>query len=307
MNYKKIAKRLLALTTIFIVFFTCSCQKKNLTEQKEKLSVVTTIFPLYDFAKAVAGDDAEIILLTQPGVDSHSFEPKSTDMIKISECDIFVYTGKHMEIWAEKLISSVATENSVICDTSKGIELEYKENHSHNHSVDPHIWTGIKNAEIMVKNICDAFCKADEKNSGKYQKNTEEYIKELQNLDNEFKTAFSEIEDKTLVFTSRFPFYYFAKAYNINYLSAFDSCNAETEPDIKSMASLIERIKKENIKTVFYTELSDKKITDAVTTQTGATAKLFHSCHNVTKEEFEKNETYLSLMKNNLKALEGLK
>ncbi len=310
----KTLKKPLNLFTVFLLVFLllslCSCEKKE-SIKKDSLTVVTTIFPIYDFAKAVAGNSAEIVLLTEPGVDSHSFEPKSTDIIKASECDLFIYTGENMEIWAKKLISSIKSENTVVCDASKGIFLEdthnNEKNTEHLHNIDPHIWTSPKNAKIMVQNICTAFCDADAKNKEIYEKNTNEYLIKLDKLDKEFENAFSYLEDKTFVFTSRFPFLYLAKDYNINYISAFESCSLETEPDIKSMATLIDTIKNENIKTVFYTELSDTKITDAVTQQTGVKSALFHSCHNVTKDEFERKETYLSLMKKNLKALEGLK
>ena len=307
---KKTLNLFIVFILVFSLFGLTSCQKKQ-ADKNEKLLVVTTLFPLYDFAKAVSGNTAEIILLTQPGVDSHSFEPKSSDMIKVSECDLFIYTGENMELWAKKLISSVKSESTVICDTSKGITLENthstKESIEHLHNVDPHIWTSPKNAKIMVQNICTAFCEADAKNKEVYQKNTNEYLKELDKLDNDFKNVFSKLTDKALVFTSRFPFLYLSRDYYMNYISAFESCSLETEPDIKSMTTLIDTINRENIKTVFYTELSDTKITDAVTSQTGVKSSLFHSCHNVTKEEFERGETYLSLMRNNIKALEGLK
>lgn len=310
MKFKNTVNIFVIFIIVFSLFSLSSCNKTD-TEKKDKLLVVTTLFPLYDFAKAVSGNTAEIILLTQPGVDSHSFEPKSSDMIKVSECNLFIYTGENMELWAKKLISSVKSESTVICDTSKGITLEHthndKESTQHLHNVDPHIWTSPKNAKIMVRNICEAFSKADKNNEEIYQKNTDEYLKELDKLDNDFEDTFSKHIDKTFVFTSRFPFLYLSKDYNIKYISAFESCSLETEPDIKSMTTLIDTINRENIKTVFYTELSDTKITDAVKSQTGVKSSLFHSCHNVTKEEFERGETYLSLMRNNIKALEGLK
>ncbi len=308
----KLSKKILLLIIAFLLVLTCSCTKKEDKRNDGKLSVVTTLFPLYDFAKAVSGGNADITLLTQPGVDSHSFEPKSTDMIKISECDIFVYTGENMELWAQKLISSVKSEKTVVCDTSKGVKLDcsemhISEEHSHTHNLDPHIWTSPKNAKIMVENICEAFCRADKKNESKYRKNAQEYIKNLEVLDKDFENTFSQINGKKMVFTSRFPFYYLARDYNADYISAFESCSAETEPDIKSMTVLIDYVKKENIDTVFYTELSDPKITQSVTSQTNAAALLFHSCHNVTKDEFERGEGYISLMQKNLKALERLK
>ncbi len=302
-------KKLFLILLIISMLFISSCTVKETSKTDNgKISVVTTLFPLYDFVKEIAGDNADITLLTQPGVDSHSFEPKSTDMVKISECDVFVYTGKDMEIWAEKIISSIKSENAVICDSSENITLEcadeHENEHAHNHSLDPHIWTSPKNAKIMVENILKALCHADEKNKETYKQNADIYIKELDTLDKEFEKFFSE-NKKTMVFSSRFPFYYFAKDYEISYKSAFESCSAETEPDIKSMTTLIDTVKKENIETIFYTELSDPKITEAVVEQTGAKAKLFHSCHNVTKDEFERKETYLSLMRNNLNALKG--
>ena len=151
MKLKKFLNLFVIFLIVFSLFSLTSCNKRE-TGEKEKLLVVTTLFPLYDFAKEISGNNAEIILLTQPGVDSHSFEPKSTDMIKVNECDIFIYTGENMELWAKKLISSVKTENTLICDTSKGIRLQHthdtNKSTDHFHDVDPHIWTSPKNAKI---------------------------------------------------------------------------------------------------------------------------------------------------------------
>ena len=246
-------------------------------------------------------------------MESHSFEPKSTDMIKINECDLFIYTGKNMEIWADKIISSLNPDKTVVCDSSSDIELlcgdehEKEENHFHLHTYGPHIWTNPKNAVVMVKNICSSLCTADEKNADFYKKNSLEYIKELENIDKEIRAVLNEKKNKKMIFASRFPFYYFMKEYGISYESAFTSCSGESEPDIKSVKKLTDSVKKENIKTVFYTELSDIRIPEAICDETGASSMLFHSCHNVTKDEFEKGEGYLSLMKKNVESLkEGL-
>lgn len=294
---------------VMLLLFLASLSACN--EKTDKLSICTTLFCEYDFVKAITKDKADITLLIKPGVESHSYEPQTKDMINAEESDVFIYTGSYMKTQAKKIIDAIKTEKMIVCDTSENIELK-NSNHlhekSHHEDSDPHIWTSPSNAVTMVKNICDAICKADEKNAEFYKNNAKSYIEELKQLDCDFKEVLNEKENKKMIFGSRFPLLYFTEEYQISYDSAFDDCSGETEPGVKVMAHLIEEIKNENITTVFYTEMSDTRVADALCEETGAKKALFHSCHNVTKDEFERGETYISLMKKNVEALkDGVK
>ena len=321
-------------TTVFLIFLLAGCASDSEKEvpaikdtKSDKLQVVATLFPQYDFARQIAGDRAEVILLLPPGVESHSFEPRPSDIIKINESELFIYTGEYMEPWSQKIINSMkdSGSRSIVLDISQGIELikteeaeaedhhegEAKETegeHEQEHLYDPHIWTDPINAKEMVANISDALCHIDPANADYYKENAAKYSAELDVLDVEFKTIVSSGKRDEIIFGSRFALYYFTKRYGLSYRSAFDSCSSETEPSARTVAGLIEEINKKQIPAIYFAEMEDPKVAKSISAETGAKLLLFHSCHNVTKEEWKAGATYLSLMKQNAENLkEGLK
>lgn len=301
---------LILLAVLMLSFCSCKSTKTN-TPKTTTLKVCTTMFCEYDFVRAITKDKAEIILLVKPGTDSHSFEPQTKDMVDASECNVFVYTSPYGKNQSEKILNAIKNEKTIICDTAKGIKLEssrhdHEKEHEHENEhgdYDPHIWTSPKNAMKMVDNVLEAIIKADPQNTDFYRKNAKAYIEEISSLDKEFESFFQENKNTKMIFASRFPLLYFAKEYNVEYDSAFDDCSGETEPGVKVMSRLAKEIKDENIKTIFFIEMSDQRIADTLCQETNCKKTLFHSCHNVTKDEFQRNETYVSLMKNNLQSL----
>lgn len=300
--------------SVFIIFLLAGCAsepEKNVPAVKDaksdKIRVVATLFPQYDFTRQIAGDKADVTLLLPPGVESHSYEPTPSDIIKINKSDLFIYTGEYMEAWSSKIIDSMkdSGSKSLVLDVSRGVELVSEDEQEHRY--DPHIWTDPLIAKVMVSNIRDALCRIDPVNADYYKKNAAKYDGELDALDAEFKTIVSGGKRNEIVFGSRFALYYFAKRYGLSYEAAFDSCSSETEPSAKTVAGLIEKIKKERIPVIYYAEIEDPKVARSISAETGAKLLLFHSCHNVTKKELEEGATYLSLMKQNAKNLkEGL-
>ena len=291
----------------------------------DKPQVIATLFPQFDFARQIAGDKADVTLLLPPGVESHSYEPTPSDMTKIHKADVFLYTGENMEAWSHKLVLSLEDSGSecLIVDVSKGVplartediekehdhEAEEADHHDevHSHIYDPHIWTDPQLAKIMVSNILEGLCSADPDNAEFYKANASAYMKQLDALDLEIKSVVDNAKRREIVFGSRFAFYYFAKRYDLDYESAFDSCSAETEPSARRVASLIDEIKEKKLPAVFYAELEEPKTAKAMSAETGAKLLMLHSCHNVTKDEWEDGATYLSLMKQNAENLkEGL-
>jgi zinc transport system substrate-binding protein len=291
-----------------------------------KLQIVATLFPQYDFARQIAGDKADVTLLLPPGVESHSYEPVPSDIVKIGNSDLFIYTGKDMEAWSQKIIDSIRDNGSksMVLDVSRGIKLvktadieaehqheggasETETGEDHEHVYDPHIWTDPQLAKVMVSNIEEALCSLDPQNADYYRQNVRQYQSKLDALDTEFRTIVKNGKRNEIIFGSRFALYYFAEQYGLKYEAAFDSCSSETEPSAKTVARLITAIKEDKIPVIYYAELEDPKVARSISKETGAKMLLFHSCHNVTKKEREKGATYLSLMEQNVKNLkEGL-
>lgn len=230
---------------IFLVAISIGIEHNNEIEE-EKVQIVTTIFPVYDFARQIAGDKAEVTMLLPLGTESHDYEPSPQDIIKIQEADLFIYTGKYMEVWAENILQTLPSTENVV-DASKGIKLksveeieeehgeheEEQEEHKHNHEYEVHIWTSPEYAIKMCDNILEKLCLVDEENREYYEENAKHYKEELEELDKEFKKTVDNAKRKKIISGSRFPFYYLTNRYGIEYEAAYDSCNSETRSKCK--------------------------------------------------------------------------
>lgn len=286
----------------------------------EKLNVVTTLFPYYDFIRQIAGDNVTVTMIVPAGMDTHSFEPTPADMIKIQKADVFIYNGGDMESWVPQVLEASDHKEQVTdCmmdyvktvaeETVEGMEPEEEGEEGDEEEVeyDEHIWTSPVNAQKIVAEICNVLSKADPKNADNYQKNTDAYIEQLTGLDKEFKDVVSHSKRQTMIFGDKFPLRYFVEEYGLTYRAAFNGCSTETEPSADTVAYLIDTAKEEKVPVVYYIELSSGKIADTICESTGAKKLLFHSCHNVTKEDFDSGVTYMDLMEQNVINLkEGL-
>ena len=270
---------------IFITLFTFSgCVKKETEDYN--LKIVTTIFPYYSFAKEICGDYADISMLIKPGAESHTYDPTAQDILRIKNSDIFIYTGGKSDIWVETILSSIDTSKTKII---KAIDLV-------DYSEDEHIWTSIKNAIKITESIYGSI------DNEQYSNNKDTFVNKLELLDKKFEKAITSSQ-KTVIFADRFPFSYLANDYGLKYISAFPSCSEESEPSVPTIAKIINTIKEEKISYVFYIEFSNQKIADTISNETSVDKLLFHSCHNITIDDFNSDVSYLSLMNQNLKNL----
>ncbi len=304
-------KKFISLFMSAVMIFMTACSSSEPTVQNENsnemLKISATLFPQFDFARAVAGDKAEFTLLLPSGMNSHSYEPSPADIIEINNSDLFIYTGEYFESWADDIVSDIDTDKTKVLDVSEGIELTCAEEHNHeheeehhHHEYDPHIWTSPVIAMEMVDNIADALCEKDFENSDYYRKNAENYKKQLAELDVEIKEVVQNSKRDTIYFGCEFAMHYFVEEYGINYVSAFDSCSGETEPSAKVMSEIISSMEENNVPVIYYKEISEPTVAKMISEETGAEMLMFHSCHNVTNEDFKNGTTYIDLMKQNI-------
>ncbi|TSD02088.1 MAG: zinc transport system substrate-binding protein [Parcubacteria group bacterium Athens0714_26] len=310
---KKILFAVGVIAIIAIGFFAVLNIAQKPTNNSQKITVVTTLFPLYDFAKSIGGDKVEVSLLLPPGVEAHTFEPKPSDIVNINESDLFVYTGKFMEPWAEDIIRGISGKDIKIVDTSAGIELmkeeehedkhgtvHEEEEHGHEHGgIDPHIWLDFDNNKIMLDNIVKALTEKDPANADYYQKNATDYKTKLAQLDNQYRTTLSKCESKEIVYGGHYAFGYLGKRYGLAYESAY-GISPDSEPSAQDLAKIVEQIKKEKIKYVFFEELVSPKVAETLAKETGAGLLLLNPAHNLTKKDFENKASFLSIMEKNL-------
>lgn len=308
-------KKLFAAALAAIFMITLSGCSATESVESDKISVVTTIFPAYDMARAVFGDTAEITLLLKPGMESHSYDPSARDIVKIGECDLFVYNGGESDSWVDNILSSVEDVDSfkmMDCvqaleeEHTEGMQHDEHEEHSEEEEYDEHIWTSPKNALLILDGISAQAQALFPENAELYKERAAAYAAEISAVDESFEKLF-EGEERCFIFGDRFPLLYFFKEYDLNYSAAFPGCGSEVEPSAQTVTYLLEKLKEsDSIPAVFCIELSNRKLAQTLAEEAGLPVVEFHACHNITADDFAAGETYASLMRRNYDAISNL-
>lgn len=336
---KKITALLLAL--FMLVAALAGCGKQNDTNQTDKLSIVTTIFPEYDWVREILGDkadNAEITMLLDNGVDLHSYQPTADDIVKISDCDLFIYVGGESDEWVEDALRNAANGNmkvinllEVLGDSVKTEEIvegmqeaehEYEdaeehehedahahedaEEHEHEEEADEHVWLSLKNAKMLVRVISKALQELDPDNKDIYAANADAYVKKLSALDAEYQAAVDAASNKTILFGDRFPFRYLVDDYGLRYYAAFVGCSAETEAGFETISFLAKRVDEWKLPCVLTIEGAQHKIAETVVRNTTAKNQrvlTMDSMQSTTSKDVKNGTTYLSVMEKNLSVL----
>jgi len=309
-------KRMVFLVSLLLLTLLCaSCRNKDVPAGGEKkLRVITTLFPLYDFAREVAGDRAEVILLLPPGMEPHGFEPKPEDLFRVSKADIFIFTDKYMEPWAVDLVKKVGNSKLLVVDAGKGAKFlpavgadehdgeKVDHGHDHGEGMDPHIWLDFANARQMVENIAEAMAAKDPADRKYYMDRAVSYNKRLTALDERFKEGLAGCATRQFLHGGHYAFGYLADRYGLNYKAAY-AASANAEPTPKKIAGLIMQIKSDGLKYIFYEELISPTVAEAIARETGAKLLKLHGAHNIARNELEAGVTFISLMEKNLENL----
>lgn len=305
---------LIIVMTIIVMCF----KTESVVKDEEKLQIVATLFPQYDFAKQIVKNKADVKLLLNSGVETHNYEPTGKDMITIlSNSDMFLYTGTNLEPWTEKIVQNLETTNCKIVNVSDGIELitieefeerhinseilieEHEEEHKHQEIYDGHIWQNPKNAVKMLDNVLKALCEIDPDNAEYYTKNAEEYRNQILELDGELRNIVNQSERKEIAVGGEFAYAYLVEEYGINFVSVYTNCGEGEDPSIAKVKSVIDYINKYNIPVVYYEELSEGTVAKMIAEETEAEPLVLYSIHNGDTEK----DTYVSLMSKNLENL----
>lgn len=275
---------------------------------RDGTSVVTTVFPLYDFAREVAGDiDVELTCLTDSKADMHSFTPSSQDIMAIADCDVFVYVGGESDAWVADVLAQHPNKNRVVIRCFDALDGRLlSEEDTDEDECDEHVWLSLRNAQVMVDAIAEALGQADPENATAYVSNAAEYRAQLADLDARYEQALS-CTDKTLLVADRFPFAYLAHDYGLTCFSAFSGCSAETEASFQVIAELADALNAHGLTHVFVIDGNDPTLAQAVIAQAGAEGVevlSLNSMQAVTSSDVAEGATYLSLMEENLDVLE---
>ena len=331
---KRIASFFLALA---LAFSLTACTVPVEKADDGKIQIVATLFPYYDFARAIVGNRADVTLLLSPGREAHSFEPTPLDAVTISESDVFLYNGGEGEYWVDSMLDAAGENIAVVArmmDYVDALDEEYVEgmqgadghdhdhehgshddhdDHDHDHEedehdsdeveYDEHIWTSPKNAVVLCRAVCDAICKADPANEDFYRANCDGYCAQIEALDARFASLCESAPHKLLVFADRFPMLYFCREFGLDYRAAFHGCSGDTEPSLATIKYLIDKVEDEDIPVVYTIDFGTKKIAAVVSECTGAAVDTLYSMQTVSRADFDAGETYLTLMERNYEAL----
>lgn len=320
---RKNKKISLLLATILLVLNASACTG-SVRKEDGRISVVTTNFALYDFARAVCGDMCDVEMLISPGAESHDFEASLSDIAKIADSDLFVYVGGESEDWVEDIfvsldslgekinamcvLDSVETYAEEIIEGMTHIhgescDTEHEHDHEHEEAeADEHVWTSIPNAIAVMKDISMRVAEIDPLLEASLDTNCSGYAAVLDKIDAEIMAVVESASDRTLIFADRFPFRYFAERYSLTYYAAFPGCTSDTEPSLDTVNFLIEKVRESGLP-VFVIEFSDGTTAKAVQAETGCDILTLHSAHNVTHDDFDSGVTYADIMQRNLDAL----
>ena len=298
----------------------CACgQQAQAPETDGGVNIVATVFPAYDFASQIAGDDGNVTLLIPPGSEAHSYEPTPQDIIRIQNCDLLVCNGGESEAWLDEILGGMGNEIPTVVmldcvdalteEDKDGMQVHKHHDHDHDHDehddeeYDEHVWTSPVNAQLICRAISAALCQADPAHASDYTARCVDYCAELQELDADFRGVIANAKRHTLIFADRFPVRYFVEEYGLDYFAAFPGCADDTEPSARTVAFLIDRVREEQAPAVLYIEFSNQKMADIVCEDTGCEKLLFNSCHNVTADQLRGGVTYLELMRGNLETV----
>ena len=284
--------------------------------ESDKLQVVTTFYPMYDFTKQVAQDDAEVSLLLEAGMEVHSFEPSSQMIAEIQDADVFIYNSPEMETWVPDVLASIDTSDMVVICASDAITLlEYEgeahahdheseeegANAGHSHTVDPHVWLDPVLAQTEVSTIAEGLAEADPDNAEDYLENAGIYNGKLNELDEAYRAAFEGTENRTFV-TQHAAFAYLAARYDLNQISV-TGLNAEVEPSAAALATLSDYVKANNISHIYFENNASSQTAETLAEEVGVELAVLSPLEGITEEDQKKGSDYISVMLDNLEAL----
>ena len=318
-------KKFTAVLLTFVLFLSL-CPVSGLAEEAGKIRVVTTIFPIYDWVREIAGDtgNTEITLLLDSGVDLHSFQPSAQDILKVATCDLFIYVGGESDEWAEDALAEAVNPDMVVISLVEALgenakaeeivegmqaeeeEEEGEEGEEEEPEIDEHVWLSLRNAQVFTSAIADALAQKDSANADSYRANAEAYGAKLAALDAAYAEAVDSAAHKTLLFGDRFPFRYLTDDYGLAYYAAFAGCSAETEASFETVIFLAKKTDELQLPAVLTIEGKDHRIAETII---GSTAdknrKLLtlNSMQGTTANDIAQGATYLKIMEDNLAVL----
>lgn len=311
---KKILRIALIIALIASFGFLLFAKIKNNQQNSERPQIVASNFPAYDFARSVAGEQADVKLLLKPGTDAHSFVPTPQDIIDIQNSDLFIYVGGESDTWIEKILNSIDKNKTHLVkmldivvpveeELIEGMESEEEEEESDEPEYDEHVWTAPSNAILIANEILNELNFIDPAHKNYYDQNASDFNIAIREIDAEFKELIQNAKRHEIIVADRFPFRYFVDEYDLKYYAAFPGCAEQSEASATTVTFLINKVKADHIPAVLTIELSNQNIAKTISEATGAKILTLNSAHNISKDDFDAGKTYLDIMRENIEVL----
>ncbi|MDT2662220.1 metal ABC transporter substrate-binding protein [Enterococcus hulanensis] len=316
----KMQKGLLLIGTVVlsVLLTACGGQEKKEASSNDKIQVMTTFYPMYEFTKQVVGNKGEVELLIPAGTEPHDFEPSAKDLAKISDADVFVYNSPELETWTDNLTDTIDTKKTEIIQASKNITLmdgaehDHEEAHDdhdakeheedgHDHDLDPHVWLDPVLAIKEVETIRDQLSKKYPEDQATFEKNAASYIDELKTLDEDYQAGFKAAKNKTFV-TQHAAFGYLAKQYGLTQ-EAIAGISPDQEPSPSRLSELKHYVDDHQVKVIYFEENASSKVAETLSKETGVKLKVLNPLESLTEKQIKNGEDYVSVMRKNLDAL----
>ncbi len=296
-------KSILLLSAVLSISLLAGCSGTgSVKKDSGKLSVTASFYPLFDFAVKIGGDKADVTNLTPSGVEPHDWEPSSNDMITLENADILVYNGSGMESWTDSALSALSNKDLIVVEASRGLaDLTAASEDGSGTAADPHVWLDPECAKAEMKAILDAYIKADPENESYYQANYDKYAAEFDQLDKEFSDALSGLTQKNIVVAHE-AFGYLCRAYGLTQMP-IEGLAADSEPSSSRMSEIIDFVRENNVKVIFFEELVSPKVAEAIAKETGAGTAVLNPLEGITADQQKTGEDYFSIMRENLATL----
>lgn len=323
---KKVFAAALALMLLAVSLIPCAALAEK------KVSVVTTIFPIYDWVREIAGENIEnmdLTMLLDSGADLHNFQPTAPDILKVAAADLFIFVGGESDEWTEDVLATTTNKSlrtvslvEALGDLAKeeelveGMEHEHEdedgdhehEDHDHEHEteMDEHVWLSLRNAQALCRVIAGELCEIDPDNAALYQSNLAAYEEKLAALDQKYAEAVAASAYDTILFGDRFPFRYLADDYGLTYYAAFSGCSAESEASFQTIVFLAGKVDELGLPAVLTIENPKARIAETIVQTTQAkNQKILNmdSLQSITAQDVKAGVSYLAVMESNLEIL----
>ena len=268
------------------------------------LRILATSFPAYDFARAAVGDDGKVEMLLDPGAEIHDYEPTPQDIIKMQESDVFIYTGGESETWVDEMLEGIDSGRTKVIRMMDLVELMVEDEEGGEVNYDEHVWTSLRNAIVIVGVLRDELIELDKNKAEDYTNNAKSYIEELQEIDGEIRNLVTRGKRKEIVFGDRFALRYFVEEYRLDYDAAFPGCSEQTEVSVKTLTSLVDKVRELGAPVVLKNEMSNNGIAETIAGEAGVEVLEFYSGHSMAPEDFRDGVTYAEMMRRNVRVLE---